>query len=118
MSKETEELILDELRKLSKIITLVYGDVIERELSKVCTSNERKKIWVLMDGKRMSKNIAKEIGIAEWSVNRFLKIATNAGLAENPRGKPPYRVIDYVPPSWIELIELPEEKVEKEEEQT
>lgn len=62
-----------------------------------------------MDGKRMSKNIAKEIGIAERSVNRFLKIAANAGLAENPWGKPPRRIIDYVPPSWVELLVKPEE---------
>jgi len=109
---------LEELKKITRILTLAHAGAIEKEIEKVATSEERKKIWVLMDGRRMSKDIAREIGIAEWSVNRFLKIAAAAGLARNPRGKPPYRVIDYVPPSWIELIELPEEKVEKEEEQT
>jgi len=105
MSKEIEELILSELKRISRILMLVYGDFIERELAKVCTSDERKKIWALIDGKHMSKDIAEKVGITERSVNKFLKIAANAGLAENPRGKPPKRIIDYVPPSWIELLE-------------
>ena len=98
---------LDELKKIKKILLLAHADSIEKELEKVATSEERKKIWVLMDGNRMSKDIARDIGIVERSVNKFLKIAAVAGLARNPRGKPPYRVIDYVPPSWIDFIESP-----------
>lgn len=108
---------LDELKKIIKILTLAHADAIEKELEKVATSEERKKIWVLMDGNRMSKDIAKEIRIVESSVNKFLKIAATVGLANNPRGKPPYRIIDYIPPSWVELTEPPEENVEKKEEQ-
>jgi len=113
VSEETEKLILEELRRISRVLTLVHGDAIERELAKVCTSNERKKIWVLIDGNRMSRDIAKEVGITERAVNKFLKIVATAGLAENPRGKPPRRIVDYVPPSWIELLVKPEEEGEK-----
>jgi len=106
----SEREILEELKKISRILTLIYGDAIEKELSKIATTNERKKIWVLIDGVRTSKDIAKEASVTIRSVNRFLAIAAKAGLIENPRGKPPKRLIDYVPPLWIELFELPEEE--------
>lgn len=106
--------VLEELKKISKILTLAHAESIEKELSKVATSDERKKIWVLIDGIRMSKDIAKKIGVTVRSVNRFLAIASRTGLVENPWGKPPKRIVDYVPPSWAELLKLPEEE-EKEE---
>jgi hypothetical protein len=108
--------VLEELRKISKILTLVHGEAIEKELSKVATSDERRKVWVLIDGVRTAKEIAREVGITLRSVNRFLSIAARADLVNNPRGKPPKRMVDYVPPSWIELVKIPEETGEKKEE--
>jgi len=108
--------VLDELKKISKILTLAHGDSIEKELSKVVTSDERKKIWVLIDDTRTTKDIAKEVGVSVRSVNRFLAIASRAGWVDNPWGKPPRRIVDYVPPSWIELTKIPEEVEEKKEE--
>lgn len=105
---------LKELKKITKILTLAHAESIEKELSKVATSDERKRMWVLIDGNRMSKDIAQEVGVAVRSVDRFLKIASAAGLAENPRGKPPRRVIDYVPPAWIELLKIEKESEEEE----
>ena len=105
--------ILDELKKISKIITLAFGDVIEKELEKVCTTNERKKMWVLIDNNRMSKDIAKEVGVTIRAVDKFLKIAQNAGLIENPKGKPPKKIVEYTPPKWIELLIKPGEENEK-----
>ena len=113
MSEETERLVLEELRRISKILTCVHGDAIERELGKIATTDGRKTMWVLIDNNRMSKDIAKEVGVTDEAVNLFLRIAENAGFVENPRGKPPRRIIDYVPPSWIELLVKPEEEGEK-----
>jgi len=109
---------LTELRKISKILILANAKAIEDELSKYATTDERKKVWVLIDGKRMSKDIAQSAGIKERAVYLFLKTLENAELIENPRGKPPKRILDYVPPSWLELIkiEVPKEKEQKMEE--
>ncbi len=96
--------LLEELRRVSKILTLAHGKAIERELSKVATSDKRKMMWVLLDGERTPKDIAQEIRVTVRSANRFLAIAAVAGLVHNPRGKPPRRLIDYVPPSWVELV--------------
>ena len=97
---------LREFRKMSKILTLAYAGVIEKELSKIATTPERKKMWVLMDGKRMPGNIANEAGVTAMAVSTFLSACVAAELVEYKKGEPPRRVLDYVPPSWIELIKF------------
>lgn len=108
---------LVELKKISKILILANAKAIESELSKYATTDERKIVWVLMDGKRKSKDIAKSIEISTRAVDRFLKILESAELIENPWGKAPKRLLDYVPPSWVELVkvEAPKEEEEKPE---
>lgn len=110
---------LRELRKISKILILANASVIEKELSKIATSNARKKMWVLIDGKRMAKDIAKEIGVTQMAVSYFLSAAVAAELIEYAPREPPSKILDYVPPSWLELVKLPpveeEEKAEREQ---
>ena len=108
-------MILDEIRKISKMLSLVFGETLERELSKFCNTDNRKKIWVLIDGHRMAKDIANELELGIRTVEKFLKQAANAGLIENPWGKPPRKIIEYVPPSWLELLEQPEDEGENNE---
>jgi hypothetical protein len=109
---------LTELRKISKILILANAKAIETELSNYATTDERKKVWVLIDGKRMSKEIAQSAGIKRRAVDLFLKTLESAELIENPRGHPPKRILDYVPASWLELIkvEVPKEEEQKSEE--
>ena len=98
---------LRELRKISRILILANASVIEKELSKIATTEERKKMWVLMDGKRMPKDIASESGVTPMAVSYFLSAGVAAGLIEYRRGESPRRILDYVPPAWIELVKLP-----------
>jgi hypothetical protein len=104
MSTETT---LRELRKISRILILANAASVERELSKIASTDERKKMWVLMDGKRMPQDLAKESGVTPMSVSRFLASGVVAELVEYNKGEPPRRIFDYVPPSWIELVKLP-----------
>ncbi len=106
---------LRELKKISKILTLSNASIIEKELSKIATTNDRKKMWVLIDGKRMVKDIAKEIDITERTVLYFITAAATAELIEYTQREPPRRILDYVPPSWIDLVKLPEIEEEKTE---
>jgi len=103
MPDEKDE-ILVELKKICKILTLAHGDAIERELGKIANTEKRKVMWVLMDESRMTKDIASVIGVTEEAVNKFLRELSLAELAENPRGRPPRRLINYIPPSWIDLL--------------
>jgi DNA-binding MarR family transcriptional regulator len=101
---------LAELRKISKILLLAHASVIESELSKIATSEDRKRMWVLIDGIRRPKDIANQLKITERAVRYFLDGLAAAGFIENQRGEPPKRILDYVPPSWIGLVQVEEKK--------
>jgi hypothetical protein len=101
------EATLRELRKISRILTLANAASVEKELSKIATTTERKRMWVLMDGIRMPKDLAEETGVTVMTVSNFLAAGVTAELIEYIRGKPPRRILDYVPPSWIDLVKLP-----------
>jgi hypothetical protein len=113
---EEENLTLRELKKISKILMVANALIIEKELSKLATSDARKKIWVLIDGKRMPKDLAKEVGITQMAISYFLNAAASAEFIEYTQREPPRKILDYVPPSWIdlvtkELVEIDEQKI-------
>jgi len=97
-------LTLRELKKISKILILANASLIENELAKIANSNERKRIWVLIDGKRLANEIANDVGVNRSTVSRFLDVASAADLVEYTKGEPPRKVLDYTPPSWIDLV--------------
>jgi hypothetical protein len=72
-------------------------------------------MWVLIDGRRMPKDIATEVGVTRQAVSYFLNAALAADLITYERGKPPRKILEYVPPDWVELMRLPsvEESDEK-----
>jgi len=110
-----EDAVLKELKKISKILTLANSSIIENELAKIAGTNERKKMWLLLDGKRMPTDIAKEAGVSAMAVSYFLNTGKVAELINYERGKPPTRALDYIPPSWIDLLKMPAEEPEQEE---
>ena len=103
MSSDTT---LKELKKISKILLLANAAVIEAELSKIATTNDRKRIWVVMDGSKMPVDIAKVANVTVMTVSNFLNVGKAAELIDYKKGEPPQRIIDYVPPSWIELVKM------------
>jgi len=112
---------LHELRKISKILTLANASIIEGELSKIAKTDSRKKMWVLIDGKRMPQDIAKMIGVTRRAVTYFLDDAAAAEFIKYNPYEPPRRLLDYVPPSWIDLVTKErgeEEEVAKDKPQT
>jgi hypothetical protein len=112
---------LRELKKISKILTLANAPIIEGELSKIAKTDSRKRMWVLIDGKRMPQDIAKMIGVTRRAVTYFLDDAAAAEFIEYNPYEPPRRILDYVPPSWIDLVAKErgeEEEVAKDKPQT
>jgi hypothetical protein len=101
---------LAELRKISKILLFANAPVIESELGKIATSEDRKRMRVLIDGVRTPKDIATQLKVTERAVRYFLDGLTAAGFIENIRGEPPKKILDYVPPSWIELVQAQEKE--------
>ncbi|MCL5989174.1 MAG: hypothetical protein M1166_02450 [Candidatus Thermoplasmatota archaeon] len=96
--------VVRELRKLSKILLFSNGRVIEEGLSRLITTTERRKMWVLADGTKLPVEIAKIVNVTPMSVSRFLSLTVSAGVIEYERGKPPTRILDYVPAEWVDLL--------------
>jgi DNA-binding MarR family transcriptional regulator len=109
---------LAELKKISRILALVNAKAIETELLKYATTKDRKKVWVLINGQRGSREIAELIGITKRGVNKILKVFETATLIENLKKQPPKRLLDYVPPSWIKLVKVEELGEEQQEQHT
>ena len=109
----SNEDVVNELKNISKLLTFVHSEKIKAELEKIATNDERKMIWVLIDGTKVNKIIAERVNITERSVRRNIKVFEEASLVHNPRGKPTSRLLKYIPPDWIEL--LPPEKELNEE---
>jgi len=107
----SDELI--ELKKISKTLTLANAEAIENELSKYATTDERKRLWVLIDGQKKAKELAQSLGLTEKAVYNFLKVLEIAELVDNPWGKAPKKLLDFVPASWVELTKVEETKKEE-----
>lgn len=96
---------LEELKKISKILTIANGSSLEKELEKYATTEDRKKIWVLIDGKNQTKEIMKRTGLYRRTIEKFLdQLETVDLIDERKYGIPPRRKLDYIPPTWSSLI--------------
>ena len=107
---------LKELQKITRILTLAHSESLEREISKYASTDRRKMIWVLIDGINMPSDIMNKIRttkVGKRTVYDFLEVLEKAKLIENPEGKPPRRLIDLVPASWIDLLEEKTEEKKK-----
>lgn len=96
--------VLNELKKISKILLLAHSAQLDAALGKIADNGARKKMWVLIDGKRMPKDIAKEVGVSLMTVSRFLDSVSAADLVFYVAKSPPHKLLDYVPPAWLNLV--------------
>ena len=103
---------LRELRTITRILLLSNSQAVKKEIEKICTSDGRKKMWVLCDGRHMPKDKEAEAGLSVGPISTFLNAGVAAGLIQYEKGEPPRRLLDYVPPEWIELIQWVESTLE------
>jgi hypothetical protein len=101
---EEEGSIVKELKLINKILTIAHANQIEAELIKLASTDDRKRMWILIDGNRMTKDISQRTGMAIRTVDLFLQQANKAGFIDNPPRKPPVKLINYTPIKWLDLI--------------
>lgn len=99
------ERILAELRKMNKVMILANGDKLETELARYASTDERKKVWALIDGKRDINELIRGSGLKKSLIYSFLAMLEEANLIEKSHGKPPMKTLEFVPASWVELLE-------------
>ncbi len=109
-----DQRILTELRRMNALLKVAFYPQLEAGLTSVATTRDRRRIWTHIDGRRTSKDLSKDLGIARRTVDYFLSVAESAGLIENPRGRPPVRLVDIAPSKWAQP-ELDEEKPRRED---
>ena len=102
MSNNEYAELLHELKKITKILTLTNSEKLQEEIGRFATTDERKKIWVLLDGTRQPKDIAQQLKLTPRGVNKFLRVLESADLIE--RGEAPRRLTDFVPANWVEML--------------
>lgn len=91
---------------IRKILEIQARDAITRELEKVASTPERRKMWILSVGDVSTEQIAKRVGVSDRSVQYFGKDAVKAGLLTFKKRGYPMRLIDFVPAHWEEFEAL------------
>jgi hypothetical protein len=109
--------VIDELKKIRTILAFSNSKIIEKKLNQIIKTKKRKEIWIYSDGTRTQTEIADLVGISQPAVSTFVNDTELANIIDNS-GKGPARVIDYVPPSWVDLISRETENQVKEKEGT
>lgn len=115
MSKEnrgTSEDIIELLKKINsnlsvirKLTELQLKGPIKKELEKLASTSERKKIWTLCDGTVSTSEIARKVGVSRRAVQYFIQEATRQELIVTDKRGFPYRMIDWIPPDWKKTLE-------------
>jgi hypothetical protein len=93
---------LKQLRVISRVLILANADAIQKELTKYASTAPRQHAWALMDGTRTVPEIAALVKQTPRAINLFVAAAAEAGMVEAAPGKPPVRLLDYVPVAWAE----------------
>lgn len=101
--EETNLIMLEELRNIRKLLEILVRGEIYKSLEEIATTNERKKIWHLIDGSRSTEDIANTLNITQRAVQIFLQKLNQENLIEFEKRGYPIRKYDYVPNQWRDL---------------
>ncbi|MHA1971605.1 MAG: hypothetical protein ACTSW1_01360 [Candidatus Hodarchaeales archaeon] len=99
------ENILFLLKGIQRTLSIANAERIDAYLNEVITTENRRKMWIMLDGERMPNQIAEESGVSSMAVSLFLKTVLEANLVIYDKGSPPKRLIDHIPADWLNLTE-------------
>jgi hypothetical protein len=106
------------LESIRRVLEIQARPAILEEISKLASTPERRKIWILSDGSLKTEDLAARSGAKLRTVQAFVQECARAGLVISSKRGYPARAMDLVPEGWEELRELekiaasPEERVE------
>ncbi len=97
-----DEKILEELHAIKTILIITNNEKIDVIFNEVVNTVNRRKMWAMIDGVKMPKDIADSVGISAMAVSDFLKRVSEVGFVKYELGKPPKKSITYTPAAWLE----------------
>ena len=62
----------------------------------------------------MPDDLIKNSGMKQRAVYDFLKILSNADLVETPHGQAPRKKLEFVPATWVTLLQVGDEEKKQE----
>jgi len=100
MSEEHKELLF-ELRSIKRTLNIAHSQQIDTYLNDIIKSENRRKMWIAIDGEKMSNEIAEEANVTPMAVSNFLKLVSELSLVQYRQGNPPKKIIDHIPAEWV-----------------
>jgi len=94
------EKVYDELVKVRHLLEILVRDELKKAVESIATTNERRKIYALLDGLSSTEEIAQRAGISQRAVQLLVKDLLDAGLVSLEKRGYPRRTFDYVPSEW------------------
>jgi hypothetical protein len=92
--------INENVKILRKLTEIQLRGPIKDELSKLVSSNERKKMWIFSDGTASTVEIAKRVGVSPRAIQYYVQDGLKAGFLRVDKRGYPSRTIDWIPPEW------------------
>ncbi len=94
------------LESIRRVLEIQARPAVLDEISKVASTSERRKVWILSDGSLNTNEIAARSGAKLRTVQAFVQECTRAGLMISGKRGYPSRAMDLVPNGWGEVGEL------------
>lgn len=97
---EIQEKIFEELVKVRSLLERMAREELKRELEQVATTQERRKVWALLDGVSGTDEIASKACVTQRAVQMFVKDLMDADLITLEKRGYPKRKFDFIPSNW------------------
>ena len=94
------EQILSELVEIKKILLFNSRETLKKELNDMASTEERKKIWGLLDGLTSTTEISEKAGVSARTVQLFVSQLEEKDLVITEKRGYPKRRMDYIPSDW------------------
>ena len=94
------KLFISEFIELKQIVLLNSRESIKKEIEEVATTDERKEIWGLLDGLKLTTEIAEKVGVSARAVQMFVSQLVEKELVVIQKRGYPKRRVDYIPSDW------------------
>ena len=91
-----------EISEIKCILLLSNHDLIEKNLEKLISTNDRKLMWIYLDGEKTQEEIAKLVGITQASVSYFISYGKELGIIDDSEGLAK-RTVNIIPRKWLEI---------------
>src|SRR2546427_8423566 len=90
----------DDIESIRRLMEIQARDALRKELELVATTEERKRVYVLIDGLSSTEEISRKSGLSVRSVQDIVKKFSDMDLITSAKRGFPRRRFEWVPSTW------------------